>query len=105
MKKLLLFTIILIALYGCHTSAGVSRALETWNGSNKSQVIAIHGAPSSIYDVGDGSHIVIFFVKKCKIQFFVDRNNIITGSTWDGCYKASTIKNWSNPNPKRYEQN
>jgi hypothetical protein len=95
MKKLLLFTIILIALYGCHTSAG----------SNKSQVIAIHGAPSSIYDVGDGSHIVIFFVKKCKIQFFVDRNNIITGSTWDGCYKASTIKNWSNPNPKRYEQN
>ncbi|GEM_PF-2656168 len=96
MKKFILpFAFTLLILSGCHTSKQVTRALDTWIGSKKSELIAIHGAPSQTYTQDEGNYIIVFFVKKCKIQFFVDQNDIITRSTWDGCYKASTINNWS----------
>jgi hypothetical protein len=110
MKRILLLFIVLLSVYGCRTGRHISgkervdNALNSWIGSSKSELVAIHGAPSQTYPTDDGAYILVFFVKKCKIQFFIDRNDKIYNSTWDGCYKSATINNWQKYPSGNYNQ-
>jgi hypothetical protein len=93
-----------ILICGCTSSSGVTRALDSWIGSTKSQIVARKGAPSSEYALDSGDHILVYKTnwysaagdhnEDCVIQFYIGNNGKIYKTMWQHCSKNSTARNW-----------
>ena len=83
------------------TTEKYEKVLDSWLGSNDSNLITSWGAPSSTYNMSNGNRILTFIESKsgpavwmggmlvplkfhCKTEFIVDPNNIIVGWRHEG---------------------
>ena len=105
--KIIFYVILLSLIYtGCASREDVSRALDSWIGSSKAELIALKGAPTNEYQIDIRNHIVVYdrdwyatyydtgAYETCKIQFYVGADGIIYKTMWEHCSKKVTIENW-----------
>lgn len=58
MKKLTLVVFLLTALMGCATTAGYEKVLNSWVGSNETEIVRKWGPPAQAYETGEAKFLV-----------------------------------------------
>jgi len=52
--------IAIIILSGCATTAGYKKIMDSWVGSDETQLVSRWGVPQSVYDLGNGSKVLTY---------------------------------------------
>jgi len=91
MKKIV-FILLILSMGSCHPIKKAARAMDTWIGKSKSEILSYWGQPKKT-EQDDLGEILTYFGQDenykrggvCTIQFYIDKNERVYNRKWENC--------------------